>query len=113
LGYLLFLIIALVPIIIYGVIVMLEIPGLADERLGKLEDLPGNLNEWAIDRDSPEGHAALAAGLQRETRLWQDPAGGFLGREKLLLQTRYRDAKTDEIIRTDPDRRFRRKRKRV
>jgi hypothetical protein len=108
--YFAFIFIAIGAVIIYGVVVMLEVPGLAKERLGELEPLPVNLNEWVIDRESDEAKTALGRGLQRETRLWQDPSRGFLGKERLRSQVRYRNLKTDEIDETEPDRAFRRRR---
>ena len=108
--YFAFIFIAIAAAVIYGIVVMLEVPGLAKERLGELEPLPGNLNEWAIDRESDDAKAALARGLQRETRIWQDPSRGFLGKERLRAQVRYRNLKTDEIDESEPDRPYRRRR---
>lgn len=102
--------IALVGGIIYGVIVLLEVPGLADERLGRLEPLPSKLNAWVVDRESAAGKAALERGELRETRIWKDPQGGFLGRERLWLQARCRNPGNNEIVGVEPDVRYRRHR---
>ncbi|SRR5690606_7113881 len=112
-GYLTFLAIAIIPIIVYGIIVLLEIPGLAQERLGELEPLPEDLNQWKPDHETEAGKAALARGAVREVRIWLDPAGGWLGRERLMQQVRYRNLKTDEIEAVEPDKRIRRKRRRM
>ena len=108
--YIVLLLISIIGGLIYVVIVMMEVPGMAEERLGVFEALPENLNRWVIDRESEAGKAALERGLQRETRLFVDPAGGVLGRERLLRQARYRNLQTDEIVSVDPDQRYRRKR---
>lgn len=102
--------IALVGGAIYIAITLMEVPGMAEERLGRFEPLPANLNKWEIDRESEAGQAALKRGLQRETRLWQDPSGGFVGRERLIRQTRFRNVQTDEIDAVEPDVRYRRRR---
>ncbi len=104
------LVIALVGGVIYAAIVLLEVPGLADERLGRLEPLPQELNRWIADRESDAGRAALERGQVRETRIWKDPNGGFLGRERLWRQARCRNITTDEVEGVEPDERFRRRR---
>ena len=83
--FLSFLALALVLCGIYAVIVLLEVPGIADERLGRLEPLPP-LNEWMADEASAEAQAAGAKGLVREERVFRDPAGVF-GR-RLVHQVR-------------------------
>jgi hypothetical protein len=108
--YIVLLLISIIGGIVYVVIVMMEVPGMADERLGVFEPLPENLNQWVIDCESDAGKAALERGQQRETRLFADPAGGFLGRERLLRQARYRNLRTDEIDSVEPDQPYRRKR---
>lgn len=108
--YLVLLLISIVGGIVYVVIVMMEVPGMAEERLGVWEPLPDNLNQWTIDRESDAGKSALARGLQRETRLFLDPAGGLLGRERLLRQARYRSMTTGEVESVERDQRYRRRR---
>ncbi len=107
--YLLFLFIALVPCVIYVVVAMLEVPGMADERLGTLEELPDDVGEWKTDTESDEARSATAEGLVRETRLWINPHDLF-GRKKIYRQTRYLDRKTLDVVRTEKDVRIRRKR---
>lgn len=99
----------LIPIIIYVLVVLMEVPGLAEERLGRLEPLPADHDQWKTDRETAAGKAALERGLERETRLYSQP-GGLLNRERLVLQSRYRNPNTDEIEGADPDVPYRRRR---
>ena len=105
--FLSFLALALLLCAIYAVIVLLEVPGLAEERLGRLEPLPP-LNEWIADEASAQAESARAEGLVREERVFRDAAG--LSGRRLVHQVRYRDPRTDEIARGEPDRRYRRRR---
>jgi hypothetical protein len=66
--------------------------------------------EWIIDETSSEAHAARGRGLQREQRTWREPGGGWLGRDRLLLQVRYRDLQSGAIHSAEPDRHLRRRR---
>lgn len=91
----------------YVIITLLMIPGLAEERLGKLEDLPADAGQWSVDEQSPQATEAANEGLQRETRYWIDQ--DMLGRERILLQVRY-IASDGRVIRTEPDVRVRRRR---
>lgn len=103
-----FLVLALILCVIYAVITLLEIPGLAEERLGRLEPLPP-LDEWfAQEDDANNRDAPVDAHLVREVRIFHDPASIF-GR-RLIKQVRYRDRNTDEVVRTEPDRPYRRRR---
>lgn len=107
--FLLFLAIAIIPCVIYAVIVLLEVPGMAEERLGVLEDLPEDAGEWKADTASEAARAAADDGLIRETRLWIDTSGA-LGREKIYRQARYRDRDTGDVVRAEKDVRIRRRR---
>ena len=91
---------------VYLLIVFREVP----ERLGELEGLPRNLGEWAVDHDSPEARSAAERGLTREHRTWREPGSGWFGRDRLLLQVRYRDPQTGTIQSAEPDRELRRRR---
>jgi hypothetical protein len=82
----------------YLTIFMREVPGFAEQRFGKLEDLPGDLGKWLPDTESERGRAAERAGERREMRHWFDSDAN-----KLLLQVRYRSLETNEIIRSEPD----------
>ena len=108
--YFVFLGIALLFCVIYAVVVMVYVPGLADERLGELEELPEDVGEWNIDTNSAQAHSARAEGLICETRLWIEGGGDFLGREKILRQVRYLDPETKEVVLAEKDVRIRRKR---
>ena len=108
--YFVFLGIAILICVIYAVVVMAYIPGLADERLGVLEELPEDVGEWKIDTNSAQARSAQAEGLVCETRLWRDGGSDFLGREKILRQVRYLDPETREVVRAEKDVRIKRKR---
>lgn len=104
--YAFLMVIAIGGIALYIFVILREVPGAAEERLGAYEDLPDNVNKWEADETSPEGKAALAKGERREVRLYfAEQSGG-----KLLRQVRYRNLKTDEIERSDPDEVVKRKR---
>jgi len=95
--------------LVYVVITLALIPGMADERLGRLEELPDNAGEWRDDVESPAGRAARDAGVTRQIRLWIDMNRDWLGRERILKQVRYIDD-NGRLVRTEPDRRYKRKR---
>ena len=101
---------ALIPCVIYAVVAMLEVPGMADERLGVLEDLPQDVGEWIVDTESAQAIAAAKEGLTCETRLWIDPEGDFLKREKIMRQVRYLDPDTGDVVRSEKDVRVKRRR---
>ena len=92
----------------YVIITLLFIPGLAEERLGRLEDLPEDAGRWRVDEQSPEAQQAAMDDLQREMRYWIDR--DWLGRERIMLQCRYVAPSTGEVVRTDRDVRVRRRR---
>lgn len=98
-----------IPIIIYVLVVLMEVPGLAEERLGRLEPLSADHDQWKTDRETAAGKAALERGLERETRIYSQP-GGLLNRERLVLQSRYRNPNTGEIEGADGDVPYRRRR---
>src|SRR5262245_40057850 len=89
--------IAMAEMAVYLLVIFGEVPCAVAERLGELEGLPTNLGEWSIDDSSSEGQAARARGLQREQRTWHERGGGWLGRDRLVLQVRYRDLKSGTI----------------
>ncbi len=91
----------------YIVVTLLVIPGLADERLGRLEDLPEDAGIWKEDLDSHDAHDAMKQGLRRETRYWIDQ--DVIGRERIVHQVRY-VSKDGVVVRTGPETRIRRKR---
>jgi hypothetical protein len=107
--YVFLLIIAAAGIALYLLVILREVPGAAEERLGKFEELPADLGKWRSDVESEEGKRALGDGQRREERFWLDRASGF-GGPKLLRQVRYRSVETNEIVRAEPDEVVKRKR---
>jgi len=95
--------------ILYVIFTLLLVPGLAEERLGTLEELSPDAAEWRDEIDTPAAKAAAARGLRRQTRVWRDPMGDWLGRERLLRQVRLLDA-DGEVVEIEPERRVRRRR---
>ena len=99
-------VVAIAGIALYLFVILREVPGAAEERLGIYEDLPQDINKWQPDADSAEGKQALAQGLQREVRLYFAESN----KKKLLRQVRYRSASTNAIERAEPDVVIKRKR---
>jgi hypothetical protein len=91
----------------YVIFTLMFVPGLAEERLGRLEDLPQDDGEWREDARSPKAEQAKQQGTRRETRYWIDR--DWFGRERILLQARYLNASGD-VVATDPDVRVKRRR---
>lgn len=108
--YLIFLFIAIVPCVIYVWVIWMEVPGFADERLGVLEDLPDNIGKWTRDEESEKAKAAEQEGLIYETRLWIYGNNPFTNQPKIYRQFRYLDSETEEFVRADKDKRYKRKR---
>lgn len=111
--YLFVLLVGLAGVAIYLVLVLREVPGAAEERLGKLEALPEDVGKWKVDESSEQAKAARDQGLIREERLWFDAEGGAFGGGRLLRQVRYRDAETRRIERVEPDQPVKRQRRRT
>jgi hypothetical protein len=91
---------------IYLIFIFQSVPGAAEERLGTLEPLPADLGQWKTDADSDEARAAREEGLVRELRTFFEE-----DKRRLVLQARYRDEKTGEIVRAEPDRTIKRRRR--
>jgi hypothetical protein len=106
--YVFLVVVGLVGVALYVTLFVREVPGFAEQRFGKLEDLPADTGKWRQDPDSPEGKAAAAEGLRREVRHWFDS-----DKNKLSFQVRYRDAETNEIVKVEPDVAVKRKRIKV
>ncbi len=100
--YLFILGVGAVGAVAYLLLFMSHVPGAADERLGKWEPLPDRLGEWVKDTER------TAEGLIRESRQLL-PEGGRAG-AKIVLQVRYRDPHTQEIVRVEPEVTWKRKR---
>ena len=95
--YIFLLIVALLGAVGYLAFFMASVPGAKEERFGRLPPLPDNLGEWV--RSPGED----AAGRIREERyLFQERTG--LGAGKLILQVRYRDPVSNEIVGMEDER---------
>lgn len=104
--YLFLLVVAGLGAAVYLTVFMSHVPGAKEERFGTLEPLPDNLGQWIRDEQrDPEGRV-------RETRHIFHEKTGFGGGE-LLLQVRYRDAESDEIVHIEPERVVPRRRQRA
>ena len=108
--YLMLLFIGIASVAVYLLVVFREVPGAVSERWGELEGLPENLGEWTVDEQSEAASAARERGLLREVRTWREAGTGWFGRDRLLLQVRYRNAETGEIDDVEPDRVLQRRR---
>lgn len=108
--YLMLLFIGIAAVAVYLLVVFREVPGAVTERWGELEGLPGDLGEWAVDDESEAAIEARQRGLVREVRTWREAGTGVFGRDRLLLQVRYRNPETGEIDSAEPDRVLRRRR---
>ncbi|HTM45327.1 MAG TPA: hypothetical protein VL137_10255 [Polyangiaceae bacterium] len=111
--YAFLLLLGLLGLATYLLVIFREVPGAVDERLGQFEALPSDVGQWRSDETSDAGRAALAQGERREVRLWQHHSGGFFSSEQLCEQVRYRDVSTGQILRSEPDRPIKRKRRRT
>ena len=107
--YLMLLFIGIAAIAVYLLVVFREVPGAMAERWGELEGLPADLGEWTTDEDSEAAIEARERGLQREVRTWREPSAGLFGRDRLVLQVRYKNA-AGEIESVEPDRKIERRR---
>jgi hypothetical protein len=106
--YVFLLVVAALGVGVYLVFIFQNVPGIKEERLGKLEPLPPDVGTWKPDAESEAARAALAEGLRRETRLFFDES-----KNRLYEQARYRDLEGTEIVRVEPDRRIKRRRIKV
>jgi hypothetical protein len=108
--YLMLLFFGIAAVAVYLLVVFREVPGAVTERWGDLEGLPADLGEWTKDSESEAANEASARGLDREVRTWREPGAGWFGRDRLLLQVRYRNPTTGEIESVEPDRVLKRRR---
>lgn len=108
--YLMLLFIGIAAVAVYLLVVFREVPGAVTERWGDLEGLPADLGQWVVDDESEAANEARERGLVREVRTWREAGTGWLGRDRLLLQVRYRNAETGEIDSAEPDRMLPRRR---
>lgn len=91
---------------VYVVIVLSSVPGLREERFGRMghRQVRG-LGEWLSDSESPDGIEARKRGLIREERIWPVPGPLGIGR-RYLKQVRYRSEQTGEVEIVDPEMRL-------
>jgi hypothetical protein len=99
--YIFLLIVGAVGALAYVLLFFSHVPGAKDERLGKLEELPADLGTWTKGTGDD--------GMIVERRyLLADPSG--MDEQNLVIQVRYRDPDSSEIVRVDPEQKYRRKR---
>jgi hypothetical protein len=103
--YVFLMVVAAIGVGVYLTFIFQNVPGVKEERLGRLEPLPPDVGTWKTDADSEAARAAAAEGLRREVRVFFDE-----GRNRLYEQVRYRAQGSSEIVRVDPDRRLKRRR---
>lgn len=103
--YVLLLLVAALGGAIYLLFVVENVPGMREERVGELEPLPPDVGVWRVESEGDAARRAAEEGLEREVRTFFDEQGG-----KLYRQVRYRDPTTNEIVRTEPDARVKRRR---
>ncbi len=106
--YLFLVLVGIAGIGVYVLFIFNLVPGVQDERLGVLEPLPPNVGQWAAETESAEARAAARDGLVREVRHFF-----YENNKKLVLQVRYKQKDTGEIVRVEPERTVKRKRVRV
>jgi hypothetical protein len=106
-------IVSILGVGIYLVFIFKLVPGAAEERLGVLEPLPDDINQWRVDEDSELGKSALARQRKREERLYFEEGKGLMAQGRLVRQVRYRNLATNAIEEVEPDHPVKRKRIRV
>ncbi len=103
--YVFLLIVGVLSIGVYVLFMLNLVPGAAEERLGVLEPLPPGTGTWTADDASPAAEAAAKEGLVREVRHYF-----YEAEKRLVLQVRYRDRDTREIMRVNDEQIVKRKR---
>jgi hypothetical protein len=106
--YVFLVLVGIAGIAVYVLFIFNLVPGVQDERLGVLEPLPPDVGHWSADNDSAEGRKATSEGLVREVRHYF-----YENTKKLVLQVRYRQKDSGDIVRVEPERAVKRKRVRV
>jgi hypothetical protein len=92
--YFFLVVVGILGIGVYVLFMFNLVPGLKEERMGVLEELPADIGKWKVDASQK----AAADGLVRETRHYFYEATG-----KLVFQVRYKHPDTGEIVRVDPE----------
>ena len=103
-------IVAVLGVAIYLVFIFKLVPGAAEERLGVLEPLPDDINQWHTDDQSELGKAALTRQRKREERLYFEEGKGLMAQGRLVRQVRYRNLTSNAIEEVEPDQPVKRKR---
>ena len=103
--YLFLLIVGLLSLGLYVLFVLNLVPGAKEERLGVLEPLPPDTGRWKAETESEQARAAEKEGLVREVRHYFYEADG-----RLVLQARYKQPDTGEIVRADAEQSVKRRR---
>jgi hypothetical protein len=103
--YAFLLIVGLLSLGLYVLFVLNLVPGAKEERLGVLEPLPSDTGTWKAETESEEARAAEQEGLVREVRHYFYEADG-----RLVLQVRYKQRDTAEVVRVDAERSVKRRR---
>jgi hypothetical protein len=93
---------------VYVLFIFNLVPGVQAERLGVLEPLPPDVGSWKVDETSEAAARARSEGLLREVRHFHYEATG-----KLVLQVRYKEQESGDIVRVEPDQPVKRKRLRA
>jgi hypothetical protein len=105
--YFFLVVVGILGIGVYVLFMFNLVPGLKEERIGVLEQLPSDLGKWKVD-ESGDASQATAEGLVRETRHYFYESSG-----KLVFQVRYKQRDTGEIVRVEQDEPVKRRRVRV
>jgi len=104
--YLFLVLVGIAGIGIYVLFIFNLVPGVQQERMGVLEPLPEDVGKWKPDESGAAGSSP--DGIVRETRHYFYEASG-----KLVLQVRYKNRESGEIVRVEPDEPVKRRRIRV
>jgi hypothetical protein len=103
--YAFLLIVGLLSLGLYVLFILNLVPGAKEERLGVLEPLPPDTGTWKPETESELSRAAASEGLVREVRYYFYEAEG-----RLVLQARYKQPETGEIVRADAEQSVKRRR---
>jgi len=103
--YFFLVVVGILGIGVYVLFMFNLVPGLKEERIGVLEELPSDLGKWKADESGDASQQAAVEGLVRETRHYFYESTG-----KLVFQVRYKQRDTGEIVRVDPEEAVKRRR---
>jgi hypothetical protein len=103
--YAFLLIVGLLSLGFYALFILNLVPGAKEERLGGHEPLPPGTGTWKRETESEQARAAEREGLVREVRHYFYEADG-----RLVLQARYKQPGTGEVVRADAERSVKRRR---